>query len=207
MFSVTRAVVGSDGVAMVAPAPDSMAGADGAALNRFLASVEKRAFGMAQIAVRNADDALDIVQDAMLTLAVKYAAKPENQWRPLFYRILQNRITDFHRRSTVRGRVFALFNGTAGGDTEQSDVLANTPGRESQQPDTRLQLDGVVDGLEQALGGLPPRQQQAFLLRVWEGLSVADTAVAMGCSQGSVKTHYSRATHALREQLQEHWYD
>lgn len=179
---------------------------DAAALNRFLTEIERRAFGMARMAVGNTDDALDIVQDAMMTLARKYADKPTEQWRPLFYRILQNRITDFHRRQTVRGRLFALFEPNRE-DDEAPDPLAAAPGPEAQQPDLRMMLDGAVAELGDAVAGLPARQQQAFLLRVWEGMNVHDTARAMGCSEGSVKTHYSRAVHALRGQLEDHWHD
>ncbi len=175
-----------------------------AQMNRFLADVEKRAFRMAQVAVKDADEALDIVQDTMFTLVRKYANKPNDEWRPLFYRILQNRITDWHRRNTVRSRVFAFFTPTTD-EGETFDPIEQAPDRASAAPDIRAQLDGAVEELVVAVGRLPTRQQQAFLLRVLEGLSVADTARAMKCSEGSVKTHYSRAVHSLREVLKEHW--
>lgn len=175
-----------------------------AEMNRFLAEVEKRAFRMTQVAVRDTDEALDIVQDTMFTLVRKYANKPNDEWRPLFYRILQNRITDWHRRNTVKSKVFAFFT-TDNEDGETFDPIEQAPDRPSAAPDIRAELDGATEELQVAVGRLPRRQQQAFLLRTLEGLSVADTARAMKCSQGSVKTHYSRAVHRLREVLKEHW--
>lgn len=160
---------------------------------------------MAQFAVQDVDEALDIVQDAMLTLVRKYAHKPQDQWRPLFYRILKNRITDSHRRNMVKRRRF--FAGGSGQEDEYAgdDPIARTPARESANPDRRAQLDGAAVELQDAVARLPTRQQQAFLLRALEGLNVADTALAMQCSQGSVKTHYSRALAALRLALEGHW--
>ena len=172
------------------------------ALNQFLAGVELKAFKIAQAALRHEDDALDAVQDAMLQLARAYADRPAEQWKPLFYRILENRIRDMQRRRTVRGRVIAWlpFRGDEGDD--EPDPIAQAPSPEPQPP-RRLELDQAVAGLEKALGELPGRQRQAFLLRALEGLDVAETAAAMGCSQGSVKTHYFRALQALRAQLGE----
>ena len=172
------------------------------ALNQFLAGVELKAFKMAQAALRHEDDALDAVQDAMLQLARAYADRPAQEWKPLFYRILENRIRDMQRRRTVRGRVIAWlpFRGDEGDD--EPDPIAQAPSPEPQPP-RRLELDQAVAGLEKALGELPGRQRQAFLLRALEGLDVAETAAAMGCSQGSVKTHYFRALQALRAQLGE----
>ena len=173
-------------------------------MNRFLAEVEKKAFTMAQIAVKDIDTALDIVQDAMLTLAVKYVSKPQAQWRPLFYRILRNRITDFHRRHTLTRRIFAMFN--KGKDEDDDfDYVESNPGRYSEEPHREFELAGARDELVDALTALPERQREAFMLRTWEGLSVADTASAMQCSQGSVKTHYSRAVHNMRKKLEDHW--
>jgi len=172
------------------------------ALNQFLAGVELKAFKIAQAALRHEDDALDAVQDAMLQLVRAYADRPAEQWKPLFYRILENRIRDMQRRRTVRGRVIAWlpFRGDEGDD--EPDPIAQAPSPEPQPP-RRLELDQAVAGLEKALGELPGRQRQAFLLRALEGLDVAETAAAMGCSQGSVKTHYFRALQALRAQLGE----
>jgi len=172
------------------------------ALNQFLAGVELKAFKIAQAALRHEDDALDAVQDAMLQLARAYSGRPAEEWKPLFYRILENRIRDMQRRRTVRGRVMAWLPLRGDDDDEEIDPVAQAPSLEP-QPVRRLELDEAVDALEQALGRLPGRQRQAFLLRSLEGLDVAETARAMGCSEGSVKTHYFRAVQALRAQLGE----
>jgi len=173
-------------------------------LNRFLAGVESRAFRMAQIALRHDEDALDVVQDAMLQLARRYANRPAAEWRPLFYRILENRIRDQQRRRAVRGRVMALMPWRRDEDDEPPDPVAEAPDR---GPGPVEQLEGmdVMAALERALTGLPARQREAFLLRNMEGLDVAQTALAMGCSDGSVKTHYFRAVQALKAQLGEFW--
>jgi RNA polymerase sigma-70 factor (ECF subfamily) len=170
------------------------------ALNQFLAGVELKAFRIAQTALRHEDDALDAVQDAMLQLARAYADRPAPEWKPLFYRILENRIRDMQRRRTVRGRVISWLPFRGEEDEDEPDPIAQAPSPEP-QPVKRLELDEAVGALEKALGALPRRQQQAFLLRTLEGLDVAATAAAMGCSEGSVKTHYFRALQALRAQL------
>jgi len=170
------------------------------ALNQFLAGVELKAFKIAQTALRHEDDALDAVQDAMLQLARAYADRPAQEWKPLFYRILENRIRDMQRRRTVRGRVIAWLPFRGEEDEEEPDPISQAPSPEL-QPVRRLELDEAMSALEKALGELPRRQQQAFLLRTLEGLDVAATAAAMGCSEGSVKTHYFRAVQSLRAQL------
>ena len=170
------------------------------ALNQFLAGVELKAFKIAQAALRHEDDALDAVQDAMLQLARAYAHRPAEEWKPLFYRILENRIRDVQRRRTVRGRVIAWLPFRGDGEEDEPDPISQAPSPEP-QPSRRLELDEAVGALERALTALPRRQQQAFLLRTLEGLDVAATAAAMGCSEGSVKTHYFRALQALRAQL------
>jgi RNA polymerase sigma-70 factor (ECF subfamily) len=173
-------------------------------LERFLADVEKRAFRIARIAVRNDDDALDIVQDAMLQLARRYGVRPAAEWRPLFYRILQNRIRDFQRRSSVRARFMSWFTPRAGheDDDDAGDPLAAVPDTTAIPPEELSRAESMR-AVERAIAQLPQRQQEAFMLRNFEGLSVAETAAAMGCTEGSVKTHYSRAVHALREQLEQ----
>jgi RNA polymerase sigma-70 factor, ECF subfamily len=172
------------------------------ALDQFLASVEKRAFKIAQLGLRNDDDALDAVQDAMMKLVQSYAARPEEEWRPLFYRILSNRVRDMQRRRTVRGRIMAWLPAADAEDDDEFDPIAQAPSSEP-TPAKRLELDEAIGVLETAVAGLPPRQQQAFLLRNFEGLDVAQTANAMGCSEGSVKTHYFRALESLRASLGE----
>jgi RNA polymerase sigma-70 factor (ECF subfamily) len=173
------------------------------ALNRFLAGVERRAFRMAQFAAANPDDALDIVQDAMLVFVRSYANKPESEWGALFHRTLQSRITDWQRRTTVRNR-FRAWLGRNDGDEEEEDPLHTVADTASPDAEKIMIRRDMAAALEKALRALPLRQRQAFLLRAWEGLDVAQTAHAMGCSQGSVKTHYSRAVHALREHLEEY---
>jgi RNA polymerase sigma-70 factor (ECF subfamily) len=170
------------------------------ALNQFLAGVELKAFKIAQAGLRHEDDAHDAVQDAMLQLARAYADRPAEEWKPLFYRILENRIRDMQRRRTVRGRVIAWLPFRGDEDEDEPDPIAQAPSPDP-EPTQRLELDQAMAVLEKAVGELPRRQQQAFLLRALEGLDVAETATAMGCSQGSVKTHYFRAVQALRAQL------
>jgi RNA polymerase sigma-70 factor (ECF subfamily) len=173
------------------------------ALNQFLASVEIKAFKIAQAGLRHEDDALDAVQDAMMQLARAYADRSVEEWKPLFYRILENRIRDMQRRRTVRGRVMAWlpFRRDEEED-ESSDPIAQAPSPDP-APVARLEMDEAMQALELALQALPERQRQAFLLRNLEGLDVAQTAAAMGCSEGSVKTHYFRAVQALRARLGE----
>jgi RNA polymerase sigma-70 factor (ECF subfamily) len=170
------------------------------ALNQFLASVELKAYKIAQAGLRHQDDALDAVQDAMLQLARAYAHRPEEEWKPLFYRILENRIRDMQRRRTVRGRVMAWMPFRRDEDDEDNDPIAQAPSQELPAV-ARLELDEAMTALDGALEQLPHRQRQAFLLRNLEGLDVAQTAQSMGCSEGSVKTHYFRALQALRLKL------
>jgi RNA polymerase sigma-70 factor (ECF subfamily) len=170
------------------------------ALEQFLASVEKRAFKIAQLGLRNDDDALDAVQDAMMKLVQAYAGRGIDEWRPLFYRILTNQIRDMQRRRTVRGRVMAWLPARDAEDDDDFDPIAQAPSLEV-NPARRLELDEAIGVLEVAVAELPARQQQAFLLRNFEGLDVAQTASAMGCSEGSVKTHYFRALETLRGRL------
>ena len=172
-------------------------------LDRFLTSVEKRAFRIARIAVRHDEDALDIVQDAMLQLARRYAQRPSEEWRPLFYRILQNRIRDCQRRRKVRAGVMSWLPWRAD-EPEADDPIDSVPDA-APLPSQQAITGEALQALEAALGQLPARQQQAFMLRNFEELDVAGTALAMGCSAGSVKTHYSRAVHTLRERLGEVW--
>lgn len=174
-------------------------------MNSFLASVERRALAVARLGLRDPDDALDVVQDAMLKLAEKYGERPAEEWPPLFFRILNNRITDLQRRRTVRQRLFGWFDGAAASEDDLGDPLERVPGPASSGPEQRSRLDAAIGRLEAALQALPPRQREAFLLRQWEGLDVAATARAMGVGEGSVKTHYFRAVHQLRDALEDDW--
>jgi RNA polymerase sigma-70 factor (ECF subfamily) len=173
-------------------------------LNQFLAEVERRALRIAEIAVRDRDEALDLVQNAMIKLVSNYASRPQDEWTPLFYRILQNGIRDWHRRQKVKNRVMVWF-GRGKSDGDEYDVVAAAPDLAGRSPEQELQTGQAMQKLEVAVHALPGRQREAFMLRTFEGLDVAGTAVAMGCSEGSVKTHYSRAVHSLREKLGEHW--
>jgi RNA polymerase sigma-70 factor, ECF subfamily len=174
-------------------------------LNRFLAGVERRAFRIAQLTLRDPDDAMDVVQGAMLRLAQSYAGRPAAEWTPLFYRILYNGIRDAQRRRGVRARFFGFLPGsTRDGDDDGPDPMDQVadpgPG-----PSERVICAEAMQKLETALQALPARQREVFVLRCLEGLDVASTAGAMGCSEGSVKTHYFRALHALRGALNEVW--
>lgn len=174
------------------------------ALNAFFASVERRAFLMARLALGSDHDAQDVVQDAMMMLARRYAHKSEDDWRPLFYRIVQNRITDSHRRRRVRDRYHWLpFIRRDNADTAES-VIEQFPDRPSNNPEFELDQQQSIEQLYDALKALPLRQQQAFQYRCWEGLSTAETAGVMGCSEGSVKTHYFRALQTLKQALKEY---
>ncbi|GAC1302268.1 MAG: RNA polymerase sigma factor [Steroidobacteraceae bacterium] len=174
-------------------------------LDTFLASVERRAFRMAQIALRDPDDALDVVQDAMLKLARSYSSRPSAEWRPLFYRILENGIRDVQRRRTVRNKLMAWMPARREDSDEDAQNPLDTVADASADVPESLMRDQAMQKLEGCLRNLPARQREAFMLRNLEGLDVGETARAMGCSPGSVKTHYSRAVHALREQLGEVW--
>ena len=171
-------------------------------MQQFLASIESRAFRIAQMATQNRDDALDIVQEAMMKLVQKYSHKPRDDWKALFYSILQSRILDWHRRQSVRNRFRSWLNISDETDTE--DALEQHAAEPAYMPDVMMQDAQFSVALNSALSALPLRQQQVFLLRIWEGMDIRDTAIAMQCSESSVKTHYQRALEKLRAQLQEH---
>jgi len=175
-------------------------------LSDFLAGVERRAFKQAMFAVRDREAALDIVQDAMLKLAEKYGNKPAQELPMLFQRILQNTIRDFYRRQKIRSLWTTLLSAlSAGRGEEESDPLetmeTDTETSLGVGPAERLERSQLIEIINKELRRLPPRQREAFLLRYWEELDVAETAAAMGCSQGSVKTHCSRAAHTLATAL------
>ena len=173
-------------------------------MDKFLAEVERRAFRTAMVATGNREDALDIVQDAMLKMVKNYQHRPREEWGPLFHSVLQSRIMDWYRRTKVRSIVRGFFGGQ--GEDEQDEEAA-LPGRPSDDPAMAVSHEKTFDVLEKVLHQLPMRQQQAFMLRVWEGYDVASTAKIMGCSEGSVKTHLSRAMQRLREVLGDYGYE
>jgi RNA polymerase sigma factor (sigma-70 family) len=179
-------------------------------LSDFLENVERRAFKQAVYAVRKDEAALDIVQDAMINLAEKYGDKPAAELPMLFQRILQNTILDYFRREKVRNTWVSLFSGMSGAgnraeENDDFDILesyeaedGSAASESSADKVERMQILDLIDGEVQKL---PARQREAFLMRYWQDMDVAETAEAMGCSEGSVKTHCSRATHTLAEAL------
>jgi len=175
-------------------------------MSDFLASVERRAFKQAVFSVQEQESALDIVQDAMLRLAEKYADRPAAELPLLFQRILQNAIRDHFRRSKVRSTWTMLLTSMGlGGEDDDADPLETLEIESTSaipaSPQSQLEQSQVMEAIEDALKGLPARQREAFVLRYWEELDVSETAKVMGCSEGSVKTHCSRATHALAKVL------
>jgi RNA polymerase sigma-70 factor, ECF subfamily len=177
-------------------------------LSAFLANVEKRAFKQAVFAVREEQAALDIVQDAMLRLAEKYGHRPAAELPLLFHRIVQNAIRDYYRRQKVRSLWTTLLSSLAPGRGEEGEdqdpletLMAADGSNVEEAPQAQLERSQVLEIIEQELRRLPDRQREAFILRYWEELDVAETARSMGCSEGSVKTHCSRATHALAAAL------
>ncbi len=169
-------------------------------LSDFLRDVERRAFKQTAYAVRDEHAAMDIVQDAMFKLADKYPDKPVNEYPMLFQRILQNTMRDFWRRQKVRSLWTTLLSsfGTQSDDGEDRDPLDTMDVDDgSQNPATQLEGSQTLQVIETALQKLPARQREAFVLRYWEEMSVAETAESMGCSEGSVKTHCSRALHTM----------
>ena len=171
-------------------------------ISDFLRNVERRAFRQTAYAVRDDHAALDIVQDAMLKLADKYASKPVEEYPMLFQRILQNTMRDYWRRQKVRNLWTSLFSSLGNQEDEDYDPLETIAVEDGQQdPAAQLEQSQTMALIEQAIGKLPTRQREAFVLRYWEELDVAETAEAMGCSEGSVKTHCSRAVQALSQVL------
>ena len=175
-------------------------------MSDFLASVERRAFKQAVFSVQDEEAALDIVQDSMLRLAEKYPGRPGPELPLLFQRILQNAIRDHFRRGKVRSTWTTLLSSMGlGGEDDDADPLETLEVEEASNvpasPAAQLEQSQVMEAIEDALKGLPARQREAFVLRYWEELDVSETAKVMGCSEGSVKTHCSRATHALAKVL------
>jgi RNA polymerase sigma-70 factor (ECF subfamily) len=157
--------------------------------------------------VRDREAALDIVQDAMLRLAEKYGNRPVAELPLLFHRIVQNAIRDYFRRQKVRSLWTTLLSSLSGsrGEEDDNDPLETLEAADGsnveEPPNVQVERAQVLEIIEQEITKLPSRQREAFIMRYWEELDVAETAKAMGCSEGSVKTHCSRATHALAAAL------
>jgi RNA polymerase sigma-70 factor (ECF subfamily) len=171
-------------------------------LSDFLAGVERRAFKQTVFSVRDEHQALDIIQDAMFKLADKYAGRPVEELPLLFQRILQNSIRDFFRRQKVRTTWTTALSGLFGNqEDDDSDPLDSLEVENrstlAERPAEQLEQKQLIEIIAKAVESLPLRQRQAFMLRYWEEFDVAETAKVMGCSEGSVKTHCSRATRAL----------
>ena len=169
-----------------------------ATLDEFLAGVECRAFRMAELALGHREDAMDAVQDTMIKL-LQYHDKPAAEWSPLFWSILRRQLTDKHRRNAVKRRVMQFFGKS---DEQDEDPIEALPDH-NEDPLRRLTDDSSWNALGKAVRALPARQRECFLLRELQGLSVLETAAVMGCSDGSVKTHLSRAMSALRIHLED----
>jgi len=156
-------------------------------------------------AIRNEDTALDIVQDAMMRLAEKYGDRPVAEWPMLFQRILQNAIRDCYRRTKVRSLWTTLLSSLSPNDDGDSDPFetfaAEYESEGLETPHRQLERSQLLGVIEKEIEKLPPRQREAFLMRYWEEMNIAETAAVMGCTEGSVKTHCSRATHALAAAL------
>lgn len=176
-------------------------------LSDFLKSVERRAFKQAVYAVRKDEVALDVIQDAMIKLAERYGDRPAAELPLLFQRILQNTITDYFRREKSRSTWVSLFSSMTPNneDNEEFDLLESyVPDNKSQVSESgadHLERMQVLEIIDKEIQKLPTRQREAFLMRYWHDMDVAETAEAMGCTVGSVKTHCSRATHALADAL------
>ncbi|MGI9287692.1 MAG: RNA polymerase sigma factor [Pseudomonadales bacterium] len=168
------------------------------ALDRFLESQERRAYKMAFYATGDREEALEIVQDAMFKLVEKYAHKSEADWGPLFTRIVQNRIKNSYRKRAMTQRWQQWFGANS---EDKGDAEIRLPADTHSDPLRESHDSKFVTALEGALKALPTRQQQVFLLRAVQGMDVKQSAFAMSCSEGSIKTHYSRAIHKLKDQL------
>jgi RNA polymerase sigma-70 factor (ECF subfamily) len=172
-------------------------------LNDFLAGVEQRAYRIAMIASRNHEDALDIVQDTMITLAQKYVKKDSTEWTPLFFRILQNTIRDFYRREKVRSRWRVWF----GSEQNDVDLIETAPSGESDTPHQQVSNEQLLSNMEQGVRLLPLKQQQVFMLRIIDGMSIKESAKVMKITDGSIKTHLSRALKTLKVTLKDFNYE
>ena len=177
-------------------------------LDQFLARIERKAFKQAVYAVREEQAALDLVQDAMIRVSTKYGDRPVEELGPLFTRILQNATLDYFRREKVRKMwmsplsIFTNDDAEGGNDTDPMEIIAAAEGSEqAESASDKVERSQTLKIIDAALQNLPERQRQAFVLRYWEELDVAETAKMMGCSEGSVKTHCSRANHSLAKMM------
>ncbi|MEY4439806.1 MAG: hypothetical protein RIQ36_1270 [Pseudomonadota bacterium] len=191
-------------------APDSISNPFAVAteqeLSDFLKSVEKRAFKRSVYHVRDEEAALDIVQDSMMKLAEHYGDKPAQELPMLFHRILSNTTLDWFRRNKTRKAIFSNFSDfDSDKDDGEFDLLealaVDNDTQTTQSAEDNFASMANVQDIEEEIQNLPARQREAFLLRYWEDLDVSETAAAMGCSEGSVKTHCSRAVLALSKAL------
>ncbi len=167
-------------------------------MEAFLIDIEKRAYRMVSLATGSHADSLDLLQDSMIKLVTKYQEKPAKEWKPLFYKILQNRIRDWHRHQKVKNLLFFWKTD----EIDEYSAVENN-GQSLDLPENNLAKNQQQNAALMHLKQLSPKQQQCFLLRSWEGLSVAETADIMQCSQGSVKTHYFRAVNKLKAMMED----
>lgn len=161
-------------------------------LNHFLKTVQSKAFAQAEYAVSNREEALDIVQDSMMKLASSYLNKPESEWPMLFQRILQNQIRDWYRKQKVRRVIFWWEQ-----YQDEEQPIPEAFATDLLSPDSTLESDQSFNAIGQQVKSLPLRQQQVFILRAFWGHSIEETATILGCTIGTVKTHYSRAVNTL----------
>ncbi len=168
-------------------------------IQAFLQSIETKAYKMAYMATKKEEDALDLLQNAMMKLVEKYSDKPESELKPLFYAILQNQIKNWYRQQAQISKWFFWQKSAYDSDEDEQDYRPQ--GTDETSPEDLLISSNEQSELLQVLEKLPVKQQQCFLLRSWEGLSVKETARIMNCSEGSVKTHMSRASQKLQQVL------
>ena len=175
-------------------------------MEEFLKSVEKNAFRMIQIATGGSDDALDILQDSMMAFVRNYSKKNELEWKPLFYKVVQNKIRDWFRKEKLKRLFFACVPGRRSHDSENlHNPIESVRDKKVIDPLTGIKTSQAMERLHDVLNQLPRRQQQVFLLRAWEGLSTKEAAMAMNCTEGTVKTHYFRAVNKLKHELEGTW--
>ena len=180
------------------------------AMNAFFVDVQPQAYRMARAALRDHEQALDIVQDCMLKLVEKYRDKPIEEWPLLFFRIVTNRINDARRFRMLHQGKRLLMSAFKSDDNDSADDDIIDMLNQSNVDDREEQLDALAkqqlnDKLERAMQRLPMQQRQVFMLREWQGFSIKETADILECEIGTVKQHHYRAMKALREELAEFW--